>query len=63
LRLQDKLIPLHMNLFVETNPAPAKYALSVLGKCAETVRLPMVLLADNSKAAVREAMVHAGLVN
>jgi 4-hydroxy-tetrahydrodipicolinate synthase len=63
LRLQDKLIPLHMNLFVETNPAPAKYALSVLGKCAETVRLPMVLLAENSKAAVREAMVHAGLVN
>src|SRR5580698_8369864 len=47
LQLQDKLMPLHMNLFVETNPSPAKYALSVLGKCAETVRLPMVLLAEN----------------
>jgi 4-hydroxy-tetrahydrodipicolinate synthase len=63
LQLQDKLMPLHMNLFVETNPSPAKYALSVLGKCAETVRLPMVLLAENSKAVVREAMVHAGLIN
>jgi 4-hydroxy-tetrahydrodipicolinate synthase len=63
LQLQDKLMPLHMNLFVETNPSPAKYALSVLGKCAETVRLPMVLLADNSKAVVREAMVRAGLIN
>jgi 4-hydroxy-tetrahydrodipicolinate synthase len=63
LQLQDKLMPLHTNLFVETNPSPAKYALSVLGKCAETVRLPMVLLADKSKAMVREAMVHAGLIN
>jgi 4-hydroxy-tetrahydrodipicolinate synthase len=63
LTLQDKLMPLHTHLFVETNPSPAKYALSVLGKCAETVRLPMVPLADKSKAVVREAMVHAGLIN
>jgi len=63
LKLQDKLMPLHLNLFIETNPAPVKYALSVLGKCAETVRLPMVALADKSKSAVREAMVHAGLAN
>jgi 4-hydroxy-tetrahydrodipicolinate synthase len=63
LKLQDKLMPLHNNLFIETNPAPAKYALSVLGKIADTVRLPMVPLAEKSKAAVRDAMVHAGLVN
>ena len=63
LRLQDKLMPLHQNLFIETNPAPAKYALSVLGKIADTVRLPMVPLGEKSKAAVRDAMVHAGLVN
>jgi 4-hydroxy-tetrahydrodipicolinate synthase len=63
LKLQDKLMPLHTALFIETNPAPAKYALSVLGKCAETVRLPMVPLFDKTRAAVREAMVHAGLIN
>jgi 4-hydroxy-tetrahydrodipicolinate synthase len=63
LKLQDKLMPLHTNLFIETNPAPAKYALSVLGKCAETVRLPMVLLSEKSKTAVHAAMVHAGLIN
>jgi 4-hydroxy-tetrahydrodipicolinate synthase len=63
LKLQDKLMPLHMGLFLETNPAPAKYALSVLGKCADTVRLPMVRLAEKTKTAVREAMVHAGLIN
>src|ERR1700704_5366997 len=63
LGIQDKLMPLHTALFVETNPSPAKYALSLLGKCADTVRLPMVRLADKTKAAVREAMVHAGLIN
>src|SRR3984893_5530904 len=63
LKLHDKLMPLHSALFIETNPSPAKYALSVLGKCADTVRLPMVALADKTKTAVREAMVHAGLIN
>jgi len=63
LKLQDKLMPLHQNLFIETSPAPAKYALSLLGKIADAVRLPMVALSDKSKAAVRDAMVHAGLVN
>ena len=63
LKLQDKLMPLHQNLFVETNPSPAKYALSLLGKCDDAVRLPMVALSDKSKAAVRDAMVHAGLIN
>lgn len=63
LKIQDKLLPLHQHLFVETNPSPAKYALSLLGKCADTVRLPMVPLSDKSKAIVRDAMVHAGLIN
>ncbi len=63
LTIQDKLMPLHTALFIETNPAPAKYALSVLGRCAETVRLPMVPLAEKTRSAVRAAMVHAGLIN
>jgi 4-hydroxy-tetrahydrodipicolinate synthase len=63
LKIHDKLMPLHQALFFETNPSPAKYALSLLGKCADTVRLPMVLLADKTKKAVRDAMVHAGLIN
>jgi 4-hydroxy-tetrahydrodipicolinate synthase len=63
LKLQDKLMPLHQNLFIETNPSPAKYALSVLGKMSDDVRLPMVTLSEKSKAAVRDAMVYAGLIN
>jgi len=63
LKLQDKLMPLHTALFIETNPAPAKYALSLMGKCSETVRLPMVPTSEKTREAVREAMVHAGLIN
>jgi 4-hydroxy-tetrahydrodipicolinate synthase len=63
LKLQDKLMPLHLALFLETNPAPVKYALSVLGKSADTVRLPMVRISEQTKIAVRDAMVHAGLIN
>lgn len=63
LRLQDQLMPLHHALFIETNPSPAKYALSLLGRCSDAVRLPMVTVTDKTKAAVRDAMVHAGLIN
>ena len=63
LRLQDKLMPLHGALFIETSPAPVKYALSLLGKCSDAVRLPMAPVSEKTRTAVREAMVHAGLVN
>jgi 4-hydroxy-tetrahydrodipicolinate synthase len=63
LRFQDKLMPLHTALFLETSPAPVKYALSLVGKCSETVRLPMVPVNEKTRAAVHEAMVHAGLIN
>jgi 4-hydroxy-tetrahydrodipicolinate synthase len=63
LKLQDKLMPLHVSLFLETNPSPVKYALSLLGKMSADVRLPMVPVSEPTKAAVRSAMVHAGLLN
>jgi 4-hydroxy-tetrahydrodipicolinate synthase len=63
LRVQDRLMPLHSALFVETNPAPAKYALSVLDRMSDEVRLPMVPVGETTKSTVRAAMVHAGLIN
>jgi 4-hydroxy-tetrahydrodipicolinate synthase len=63
LKLHDKLMPLHTNLFIESNPAPVKYALSLLGKMDEKLRLPMVPVSDSTRVAVRSAMVHAGLIN
>jgi 4-hydroxy-tetrahydrodipicolinate synthase len=63
LTLQDKLTPLHINLFVETSPAPIKYGMSLIGRCENLLRLPMVPATDKAQVAVREAMVHAGLLN
>src|SRR5918997_58129 len=63
LTVQDRLMPLHTALFVETNPAPAKYALSVLGRMSDEVRLPMVPVSEKTRETVRSAMTHAGLVN
>ena len=63
LTLQDKLTPLHTNLFVETSPAPIKYGMSLIGRCENLLRLPMVPATEKAQVAVREAMVHAGLLN
>jgi 4-hydroxy-tetrahydrodipicolinate synthase len=63
LRLHDKLMPLHLNLFMESNPGPVKYALSLLGKIEDSLRLPMVPVSEPTRVAVRKAMVHAGLIN
>ncbi len=62
LEIQDKLIPLHKALFMETSPAPVKYALSLLGYCEDVVRLPLVSIAPDTQAAVKDAMSHAGIL-
>ncbi len=63
LTLQDRLMPLHTALFVESSPAPIKYAVSLLGHCKPDLRLPLVECTDGTKQQVRAAMVHAGLLN
>jgi 4-hydroxy-tetrahydrodipicolinate synthase len=60
---QDRLMPLHRALFIDPNPAGAKYALSVLGKMADDIRLPLVKVSEPTKGEIRAAMVHAGLIN
>jgi 4-hydroxy-tetrahydrodipicolinate synthase len=61
--LQDRLMPLHVALFCETNPAPVKYAASLLGRCLPETRLPLAPLSEASKETVRRAMTTAGLIN
>jgi 4-hydroxy-tetrahydrodipicolinate synthase len=63
LKLQDRLMPLHHAVFVETSPGPIKYACSLLGHCTPDARLPMIPVVESTKKAVREAMTHAGLLN
>ena len=60
--IRDRLMPLHDAMFCETNPAPAKYALSLLGRCLPDVRLPLVGLSDGAKAKVEAAVKGLGLI-
>jgi 4-hydroxy-tetrahydrodipicolinate synthase len=62
LEIQDKLMPLHIAIFMEPGVAGAKYALSKLGLCSAEVRLPLTELTDATKAAIDAAMAHAGLI-
>ena len=59
--LQDRLLPLHEAMFIESSPGPVKYAASLLGICEPEVRLPIVPISDDTKAKVRAAMTRAGL--
>ncbi len=61
-RIRDLLMPLHEALFVETSPAPVKYAASLLGHAKPDVRLPLVPASENAQARVRDAMRNAGLL-
>ena len=63
LALQDRLMPLHDVLFVETNPGPVKYAVSRLGLCTPDMRLPMVPVSDATKKAVDEVLLQLGLLD
>lgn len=62
LTLQDRLMPLHDVMFIETNPSPVKYALSRLGMCSDEARLPLVPLKESSKQAIDAALVKVGLL-
>lgn len=63
LDIQDKLFPLHNALFIEPSPQGAKYALSLLGKMDNELRLPLVPVAPSTEAALRKALEHAGLLS
>ena len=63
LEFQDRLMPLHQALFVEPNPAGAKYALNCLGHMADSLRQPLMSVAGETRTVIDDAMRHAGLLN
>ncbi|MDG4889881.1 MULTISPECIES: 4-hydroxy-tetrahydrodipicolinate synthase [unclassified Mesorhizobium] len=63
LELQDRLMPLHRALFLETNPAGPKYALQRLGRMRDDLRLPLVTVSPSVQAAIDEAMRYAGILS
>jgi 4-hydroxy-tetrahydrodipicolinate synthase len=60
--LHMRLLPLHKQLFCEPSPAPAKWALSQLGRCQAHVRLPILPLTEAGQAAVRQALHESQLL-
>lgn len=60
--INDRLMPLHAALFSEPSPQPVKYALSLLGKLENELRLPLIPVAEHTKTLIREAMISAGLL-
>jgi 4-hydroxy-tetrahydrodipicolinate synthase len=62
LALQDRLTPLQTAIFLEAGVTGAKYGLSLLGRASEEVRLPLVPATEATKAAIRAALAHAGVL-
>jgi 4-hydroxy-tetrahydrodipicolinate synthase len=59
--LNQQLLGLHRNLFVEANPIPVKWAVSQMNLIKPGIRLPLTPLADNLREQVRAAMRQAGI--
>ncbi len=62
MRLQKQLLPLHKNLFIESNPIPVKWAMQRLGMCGGDLRLPLTPLNSAYQPVVENALKAAGLL-
>ena len=60
--INEKLMPLHKSLFIESSPSPVKYAASLLNLSSDEVRLPLVKITEETKKNVKSAMKHANLI-
>ena len=60
--INEKLMPLHKSLFIESNPSPVKYGASLLKLCSEDVRLPLVKTTDPTKKIIKDVMKRVGLL-
>ena len=61
--IQESLMDLHSSLFIETSPAPVKYAASLMGLCEENVRLPLVNVSDNTSNLIKSVMENMQLIS
>ena len=61
-RIDQILQPLHKSLFIESNPAPAKYAAKLLGLCDDEIRLPLVKIKKETEDEVKKALSLAKLI-
>ncbi len=62
-RIDQMLQPLHKSLFIESNPAPVKYAAKLLGLCDDEIRLPLVKIKKETQEEVKKALSSAKLIS
>ncbi len=61
-KIDQILQPLHKSLFIESNPAPVKYAAKLLGLCDDAIRLPLVKIKKETEEKVKKALSSAKLI-
>lgn len=61
-KLNTELMPLHKQLFLESNPIPTKWALEFMGKIQAGIRLPLLPLDSKYHQDVKKAMQTAGVI-
>ncbi len=61
-RIDQILQPLHKSLFIESNPAPVKYAAKLLGLCEDEIRLPLVNVKESTQREIKSALKFAKLI-
>ncbi|RJQ15295.1 MAG: 4-hydroxy-tetrahydrodipicolinate synthase [Nitrospiraceae bacterium] len=62
-RLHYKLEPLNQAMFIETNPIPAKTALSIMGKIQEEFRLPLCPMSGENREKLKNVLINYGVVS
>ena len=61
-RIDQILQPIHKSLFIESNPAPVKFAAKLLGLCGDEIRLPLVKIKKETEVKVKETLLSAKLI-
>lgn len=61
--INERLMPLHKNLFLEANPIPVKWALNEMGLIQQGIRLPLTWLSEGCHDPLRLAMRQCGVIN
>lgn len=60
--INERLMPLHKNLFIESNPIPVKWALHEMGLMQDGIRLPLTWLSPRCHEPLRQAMRQSGVL-
>lgn len=61
-QIQEKLMPLHRAMFVESNPIPVKFALSAMNRISNRIRLPLTPLSESAQPTVLYELKKLGLI-